>query len=934
MVHYIWPALPTTIHLSPISLLMRTYLHLTFAFFFLAFQAKAQVVINEFSAANMDGLTDNFGEHEDWIELYNTGNQAVSLAGYYLSDDVDNSDKWKIPAGVTIAAGGYLVVYASDRDLVNGADIHAGFSLTQTKNEDIALFTPQEVLVDAIEITQPNQVNHSTGRVSDGAASWGIFTQPTPGAPNGNAFQAYASKPVLSQAPGFYPAAITVSMSAGASETIRYTLDGSEPTSISPVYAAPITIGQTTVVKAKVYPQQADLLPSFTEANTYFINVSHTVPVISIAGTDLADLLNGAYSDPRGSFEYFDNGAFIDEAYGEYNKHGNDSWAYAQRGIDYITRDPMGYSSSIKHEIFPDRDRDSYQRLIIKAAANDNYPAIEGAHIRDAYLHTLSLKANMELDERTYEPCVLYLNGEYWGVYEIREKVDDPDFTRQYFDQGEKWLDFIKTWGGTWEEYGSRADWDDLHAFITNNDMTIPANYDYAKERLNMLSLIDYMILNTHAVCMDWLNWNTAWWRGRKPDGGAKQWRYALWDLDATFGHYVNYTGIPDTSPDADPCYGEDLPADFEGHGQLIQALMANEDFHSLYVNRYADLNNSFFTCEYMNALLDSLIARIEPEMPAQIQKWGGTMAGWQANVQELRDFINSRCTSIDMGIVDCYEVEGPYPVTVKIQPATSPNKVRVNTITPSTYPFAGDYFVGTTLNLKAEPHPDWVFDHWEVANNPFQPGPLADSIQFGISSSAGDVVTAVFVPAIPCADPYNIIPITTLTSIQLNWEGPSNSISYEIGFRKTGSGDDWNTLTTTELDHLMNGLDICTEYDIRMRTICDFALGSYLNYTIKTNCLTGAEEAEDGIAEWSAFPSPFSERLQVNLVLAEKSAVLLQLVNANGQLVREQQLGDLPAGQHGFQWEDLGGLPSGMYIVKVATDRAVFAKRLVGVGQ
>ena len=173
----------------------------------------------------------------------------------------------------------------------------------------------------------------------------------------------------------------------------------------------------------------------------------------------------------------------------------------------------------------------------------------------------------MELDERTYEPCVVYLNGEYWGVYEIREKVDDHDFTKEYYDQGKRWIDFIKTWGGTWQEYGSWDDWYTLHDFIVDEDMSIDANYEQAIEELNPQSLVDYMIINTHVVCADWLNWNTAWWRGRKPDGQAQRWRYALWDLDATFGHYINYTGIPDTSPFADPCDNEDLGfADFEGH--------------------------------------------------------------------------------------------------------------------------------------------------------------------------------------------------------------------------------------------------------------------------------------------------------------------------------------------------------------------------------
>lgn len=891
----------------------------------------AQVVINEYSAANMDGISDNYGEREDWVELYNTGSSNADISGYWLSDRLNNPDKWEFPAGTILGPGEHLLIYCSDRDEVSGGFYHAGFKLTQTKQEYIVFSDPSQNLVDAIQIVAANQVNHSSGRVQDGDVSWGIFQNPTPGAPNSNASQGYDAKPVFSQEAGFYNGSVSLSISASAGAEIRYTLDGSEPTQSSTLYSNPFTITETTVVKAKAYGDDASFLPSFVEANTYFIDEEHTIPVLSIAGDDLADLLAGSQFDPRGSFEYFEDEQLIDEAYGEFNKHGNDSWAYPQRGIDYITRDQMGYTSSISHQIFPTKDRDNFQRLIIKAAANDNYPFSNGgAHIRDAYVHTLSDLGGFELDERTSRPCIVYLNGEYWGVYDMREKVDDPDFTRAYYDQGEKWLDYIKTWGGTWEEYGSRDDWDDLHDFITANDMSVQANYEQAAEELNMLSLIDYMIINTHVVCMDWLNWNTSWWRGRKPEGEAKKWRYALWDMDATFGHYINYTGIPNTEPNADPCYAEDLPADFEGHGELISALLENEEFHSLYVNRYADMNNSFFTCDYMFGLLDSMIAEIEPEMQQQIDRWGGTMPEWQSNVQELRDFIDSRCVEINGGIVDCYEVEGPFPVTVNIEPPNEPNNVRVNTFIPAEYPFMGDYFVGTTLGFTAVPDPDWELDHWEVDNNTFTPGQFATAIQLSLTDTLGDVVTAVFRPAIPCAPAVNYEFDTTLSSIIIAWDGPSNIISYELGYRKTGSGEDYSTFTLTDPGYSIFGLDICTEYDIRIRTICDFAVGAYDEFVIKTNCLTDTEEAQAGIFEWNAYPNPFQNDLTLDLILAEQTDVTLQVLNLAGQVLVHQPCGQMQTGQHRLPIETGSDWADGVYLIRVMTNEGTVVSRVM----
>ena len=178
-----------------------------------------------------------------------------------------------------------------------------------------------------------------------------------------------------------------------------------------------------------------------------------------------------------------------------------------------------------------------------------------------------------------------YLNGEYWCVYDYREKVDDIDFTDHYYDQDDGYVDFIKTWGGTWIEYGTDTGWVNIRNFILNNDMSIQANYDHAKKYLNVGSLIDYYLLNVYTVNADWLNWNTAWWRGRDLDGDKKKWRYALWDFDNTFDHGANYTNIPNTDPDADPCDTEGMGnVGGQGHIPILNALFDSE-FTADYIN-------------------------------------------------------------------------------------------------------------------------------------------------------------------------------------------------------------------------------------------------------------------------------------------------------------------------------------------------------------
>jgi gliding motility-associated-like protein len=715
--------------------------------------AGAQVIINEFSAANRTVLIDNYGRAEDWIELHNLGAAPVNLGGYFMSDKLDNPTKWEIPNGVTIGPGEYLIALASKRDEFSGGYLHTNFNVTQTQNNEyVILADPAGNILDAYHVDIPNQLNHSYGRQTDGALNWVIFPTPTPGAPNGGTFYtAYASRPSLSLPAGFYNGLQSVVLSTTEPNiTIRYTLNGSDPTPTSPIYSGPIFLDGTTVLRARAYSSNPSVWPSLINTRTYFIDDSSTLPVVSIAGNQILTLMNGSQIEPTGSFELFDEtGSRVCHAVGEYNKHGNDSWAYQQRGIDYITRDQFGYDYALRHQIFPNKTRNRFQRVMLKAAANDNYPFGNGAHIRDAYVQTLSQNANLELDERTNLNCLLFVNGEYWGVYEIREKVDDPDFTEYYYGQNRLNIDYIKTWGGTWFEYnsGSGNEWYTLHDYITGNDMSVQANYEYVKTQLNVLSLIDYMILNTHIVSKDWLNWNTAWWRGRHPEGQALTWRYTLWDMDASFGHYTNYTGIPNQTPTAQPCDNEVYPpwGDPQGHVDLIVSLMESEEFHALYVNRYADLLNTYLSCDYMIALLDQMIAHIAPEMPRQIARWGGNMGGWQTRVNTLRNFILQRCIHINNGIVDCYDVEGPYPLVLMVEPENSGNQVSLNTMTPDVYPFEGDYFGGVNLSLQAQPAPNWVFDHWEVANNSFGPDEFAQAILLAMQQA--DTVIAYFVP-------------------------------------------------------------------------------------------------------------------------------------------------------------------------------------------
>lgn len=693
---------------------------------------NAQVVLNEFTAANYT----NFGlgggwtpEYEDWVEFYNPTGAAINIGGYWLSDNPTDPQKYEIPAGTNVPANGYALILLSgtfEYDPGYLGQINSSFKVTQTNFESIVFSNPIGAILESYSFDPadadgvvPNQANHSWGRNGNGSADWVIHTSPTPEAANGtSAAVRYAANVQISVQAGYYAGAQNVALSTtepGA--TIYYTLDGSEPDNTDNVYAGPINIASTQVIRAVAYSADATVLPGFVETNTYFIGPdTHTIMQVSISGATLSD---GAWGgDELTHIEFFDeNGTFLSEATGDSNEHGNDSNAYDQRGFDMIIRDALGYDNVIDYPLINTTDRPSYERLIFKAAANDNYSYANGAHLRDAYVHELALIGDLHVDGRKCEFSVLYINGAYWGVYDIREKVDDIDFTDYYYDQPEGFVDFIKTWGGTWDEYGSSADWNSFVNFVTTNDMTIQANYDYVLTQYNTMSLIDYFILNGYVVTTDWLNWNTAWWRGRYPQGDAKRWRYALWDNDATFGHYINYTGVPSTQPDADPCQTDAMgDVGGQGHIPVLNALFDNEQFFADYIQRYAALSNTIFSCDQMIHVLDSMALHIDPEMTRQCNRWGGTYAGWQANVQVVRDFILDRCNNeIIGGIEDCYDVTA-LTLTVEVDGV---GDIEVGTVelNQTTAPWSGIFFADLAISLIAPEAACGTFAGWEITS-------------------------------------------------------------------------------------------------------------------------------------------------------------------------------------------------------------------------
>ena len=553
----------------------------------------------------------------DLVEVKNGSNSPINLGDYTLTDKRSEPMRYQFP-NVTLQPGEYYVVYCSG-NVALGED-HTSFKISAS-GENLYLAKNGQI-TDALVIPGDVQKDQSFGR--DGSVP-SYFVVPTPGADNATGYLVTLAAPQSNLESGIYSEAVTVSLSA--SGTIYYTLDGSRPTTKSKVYTDPIIIdGIATIRTFCTDGEQTSELVSYT----YLVGVEHDLPVVHVSiPQDSLTGYRGVLNHVGSNYEYEGVITLIEDGEEKFSVpvgfrlHGNDSRHGAKQNFQLRFRSEYG-ASKLEYPLFENRDIQEYDSLLLKGGSEDYRYCM----MRDELLTGIA-GTNTYLYTQAMKPVVLYLGGQYWGVYYMRERFSD-DYVASHMNVSEESVDILKYADAT-VQCGDSKDFHALRKFTRENDMSKQENYDYLASQICVESLVDWYICRTYAADRDVGNIRRC--RSSESDG---KWYWMYFDLDWGF---FRKEGAPVTY----------ILSHGNGDIELIHAVLSSEAGRNLYLTRWAELLETNLNETYILGYIDNLVAQIESEMPRDRARWGKTMDQWNYYVDYIRGIVkdNARTKTI-----------------------------------------------------------------------------------------------------------------------------------------------------------------------------------------------------------------------------------------------------------------------------------------------
>lgn len=584
-----------------------------------AYLAKNKtLIINEVMNYNTSYLPHNGSSYYDWIEIYNNSNSDIDLSEYYLTTNTDNMTKWQFPK-VTLKKGEYYVVMASgDEKLTTTKYKHANFKISET--ESIYL-TKENKIMDSIFVANV-PMNYSFGR---GDYGFYYYSKATPLKVNDSGKREISYIPLSSTTPGIYDDVDSIDITLSSHGTIYYTLDGSTPTTKSKVYKGPLSLRKTTVLKTM--SQEQGKYASSVQTYTYIINENHKFDVFMVSmdpndfskmqhNPDSMDYEKAAYA------EFFEQDGNSFQVPCAIKLFGGSTRFHAKKSYALKFKSKYG-AGKLNYQVFDNRDYSSYDSLVLRSGSQD----YENAFMRDVLMTSL-LDGKTSVLVQAYRPVVLYINGKYYGIYNLRERIDDAFISnRQNVPKDSS--NIIKI--DREVRSGTIASYDKLLNYLETHNMALSTNYEYIKTQVNVQDIADFWIAETWTTNHDIVN--TRYYQNAYFDNN--RWHAIMFDMDfAMYNVNHNYFAFS-TSASGMTSRGYSTT--------ILRNLLKNKEFRALYLERIGYQLENVWNSERVLKYIDDLYKLYYPEMTRNQKRWGLSMSNWENEVEKLRTYAKKR---------------------------------------------------------------------------------------------------------------------------------------------------------------------------------------------------------------------------------------------------------------------------------------------------
>jgi hypothetical protein len=566
------------------------------------------------------------------LTLFNSTDEAVSLDGWRTS--LPSGDGRSQNLSGTIPANGTVEVALT------------AFAMRALQGREIFIFDNEGKIRDVFD-TGELRYDVSSGRRQNAVTDCQYFFLASSGM--SVPLSKYSAGPEFSTEDMYVGIGTSITLTAESGTTIRYTLDGTMPTSSSAIFTAPIPILRDTVISARVYRDGE--IPSTPVVRTFITGITHTLPVVMLTSCPV-----GLFSHETGMlakgpgwkegdfpytganfwkrwereahFAYYDeNGVLQVESRAGIRVFGQFSRAVDQKSIAVFFRNRYE-NNRVDYPFFPDNDVTRFGSLVLRNSGQDH----NITKLKDAFIHK-AVQGVTAVDIQDARPVAVYINGEYWGLYNLREKINRHMYHHRYGIPTDE-IDVIKA--NRRADEGCNTEYLAMVDRLRTLNINTPEGYQYVVDNIDLDSWMDWWIVQTFMG-----NTDTGNIRAFKQRGEGHKWRWQLFDLDwALWNSTYHWNSIGDHMLHP---VGHGVGRNF--NTIIARKLMEHDGIRNQFIERYAYHINNTFKPERLIAIMDDYADQIRPEMPHNIEKWREfrSIQGWEDRLETMRRIIREK---------------------------------------------------------------------------------------------------------------------------------------------------------------------------------------------------------------------------------------------------------------------------------------------------